>query len=148
MAKRYFAKVEANRVTKVLVDRAPDDYEEVNAGVSVGHIRDGQGGFTKPAPTLTEQREKASMNKIEFCIKFNELGVLPDAELIEGVSGGFPTTFADAIAHLSLAEQARIRGSWAMKEAIDRNSATLAFMAGLMSVTDAQLDEAFGITTT
>ena len=99
----------------------------------------------QPTITLAERRNQASLEKIEFCVKFNELGVLPDDELIDAASGGFPATFASAISHLPIADQARIRGQWTQKTHIDRTSSTLAFMADLMSVTDSQLDEAFGV---
>ena len=94
---------------------------------------------------IEDKRQNLSMTRGAFCLGLVGAKILPAAEAIDAAKGGWPATFAKALAGLSDTEKVGAQIEWATAQTIRRNHPLIAMLAAAARLSDAQVDALFGI---
>jgi len=140
-------------------------YQQALDGILQGQVVSVDGGFTvadpppppepepEPEPTLEEKRESASIDRVDFLLGLVDLGVITEATADEASDGTWPSTFDPFLASLPLKDRMEVKSKWRTADRVQYNSPVLATVAAytqteeaLQTVTEAQLDTLFGVT--
>ena len=95
------------------------------------------------ADALPQWRSSASIPKGVFCERLMDAGILTPAEAVLAAQGGWPAKFDAALSALPAIDAARAQMKWAAAVTVRRNHPTLAALAKLAKLTDAQVDALF-----
>lgn len=99
-----------------------------------------------PAADLAAWRAQASMTRADLVIAAVGAGIIPAADAGPAARGEVTPSIQALIDALPPAHQLEATVRWAASTVIDRTNAILTALAASMGLTDAQLDQLFGLT--
>ena len=96
------------------------------------------------ADALADARN-VSLTRREFCLRLAQYGILPSVDAIEAAKGDWPASMSSFLEYLDDAQSADAQIEWAATGSIDRMHTFVLTMGSWLSLSDAQIDDLFGI---
>lgn len=99
----------------------------------------------KAANALAEARASASVTRREFCLGLARLSILTPEAALASAKGGWPAEMDGFLTYLDADQALEAQIEWAAVATVDRMHPMVLSLASWLSLSDAQVDELFGI---